>query len=60
MKTYVWFYEWEEIPPSPVLWKTLGKNNSIHLELNLDHLYSLFLSLKKYIFTLLKKIKIIK
>lgn len=22
MKTYVWFYEWEEIPPSPVLWKT--------------------------------------
>lgn len=55
MKTYVWFYEWEEIPPSPVLWKTLGKNNSIPLELNLDHLYSIFLSLKKYIFTLLKK-----
>lgn len=60
MKTYVWFYEWEEIPPSPVLWKTLGKNNSIHLELNLDHLYSLFLSLKKIYIHSFKKIKIIK
>ena len=41
MKTYEWLYEWEEIPPSPVLMKTLGRNNNMHLELTLDHLYSL-------------------